>query len=371
MKKYINASVGGDAYPILIGCGVLEELSDYLSSSKCVAIVCDKYFELSLSSPIASTSILADYPVFYLDGGIDAKGLEAVQAIVDWLFSLSFPRDGLLVAIGGGVIGDLVGFVASTYMRGISLVHVPTTTTAMIDSSVGGKTGINYQNQVNLLGTYYNPVATFMELAFLTSLDERDYKAGLCEALKMAFTSDSRMVATLEVNSAHIMSRDLQSLAEVVYWSVSTKLRHVSEDLKEKSIRLLLNYGHTFGQSIESYYGLSHASLRHGEAVSLGMIVAASLSDQLRASKEAAGLSSPSLLELSKSILRRFGLPRTLRELGLDEYPAPSELVDGLVNDKKRVASGSRFILLNAIGDASVSTVSDRELLLKSFQAIA
>ena len=117
MKKYINASVSSDVYPILIGCGVLEELSDYLSSAQCVAIVCDKYFESSLSSPIASTSILTDYPVFYLDGGIDAKGVVAVQAIVDWMFSLSFPRDGLLVAIGGGVIGDLVGFVASTYMR--------------------------------------------------------------------------------------------------------------------------------------------------------------------------------------------------------------------------------------------------------------
>ena len=371
MKKYINAFVAGDSYPILIGCGVLEELGDYLASAQCVAIVCDKYFESSLSSPIASTSILANYPVFYLDGGIDAKGLVAVQAIVDWLFSLSFPRDGLLVAIGGGVIGDLVGFVASAYMRGVSLVHVPTTTTAMIDSSVGGKTGINYQNQVNLLGSYYNPVATFMELAFLTSLDERDYKAGLCEALKMALTSDSRMVASFEANSTSIMSRDLQDLAEVVYWSVSTKLRHVSEDLKEKSIRLLLNYGHTFGQSIESFYGLSHSSLRHGEAVSLGMVVAASLSDQLRTGKNPLRLSRSSLLQVTKSVLKSFALPRALCDLGLDQYPTPSELVEGLVNDKKRVASGSRFVVLNAVGDASVLTVADRQLLLNSFKAIA
>ena len=367
-KHYINAKVGGDSYPIVVGYGAVEELEGFLeSAAKPVALVVDSCFKDNQFSGSILQGILRAYPTTFVEGGIDSKGINSAMDIIDWLFSLKFPRDGIIVAIGGGVIGDLGAFVASVFMRGVSLVHVPTTTTSMIDSSIGGKTGINHQGQVNLVGTYYNPAATFMDLRFVETLERRDYAAGLCESLKMALTSDSQMSARLLDSADLILKREKSSVLEVVRWSVMTKLAHVAEDVREKSLRLLLNYGHTFGQSIESFYGLSHEALRHGEAVALGMVAAARLADLL-------DLKSPdgqkALEAYTISLLDAFGLPSSLHDLSVDGLPHLSTLLEGLVNDKKRISSGNRFVLLDRIGVARVRQIDDFDLIRSAYAAL-
>ena len=367
-KHYINARVGSDSYPIVVGCGAVEELEVFLEGAdKPVVLVVDKYFRDDQVSGSILESILGTYPATFLDGGIDSKGIDSAMHIIDWLFSMNFPRDGILVAIGGGVIGDLGAFVASVFMRGVSLVHVPTTTTSMIDSSIGGKTGVNHLGQVNLMGTYYNPVATFMDLGFIDTLEDRDYAAGLCESVKMALTSDARMSNRLLGLADSLLKREKSSVLEIVRWSVTTKLAHVAEDFREKSLRLLLNYGHTFGQSIESFYGLSHEALRHGEAVALGMVAAARLADLLASTPadDRRGLESFTI-----SLLDAFGLPSSLHHLSAGTLPGLSTLVEGLVHDKKRVSSGNRFVLLDRVGSARVQQIDDLMLLRAAYSAL-
>lgn len=367
-KHYINAKVGGDSYPIVVGYGAVEELGAFLeAAAKPVALVVDTCFKDNQAFGSILKDILRTYPSTFVEGGIDSKGINSAMEIIDWLFSMKFPRDGMLVSIGGGVIGDLGAFVASIFMRGISLVHVPTTTTSMIDSSIGGKTGVNHQGQVNLVGTYYNPVATFMDLQFVDTLEPRDYAAGLCESLKMALTSDLHMSDHLLRSAESILKRQKSSVLEVVRWSVMTKLAHVAEDVRERSLRLLLNYGHTFGQSIESFYGLSHEALRHGEAVALGMVAAARLADLLdpTSADEQKGLEAYTI-----SLLEAFDLPSSLHDLSVDSLPEISTLLDGLVNDKKRISSGNRFVLLDRIGAARVRQIEDTLLIQSAYSAL-
>ena len=367
-KHYIDARVGDDSYPIVVGYGAVEELEAFLEgAAKPVALVVDIYFEDDQVSGSVLRDILRTYPSAFVEGGIDSKGINSAMDIVDWLFRMKFPRDGIIVAIGGGVIGDLGAFVASIFMRGVSLVHVPTTTTSMIDSSIGGKTGVNHLGQVNLIGTYYNPIATFMDLRFVDTLDQRDYAAGLCESLKMALTSDAQMSDRLLSSADSILKRKKDYVLEVIRWSVATKLAHVVEDVREKSLRLLLNYGHTFGQSIESFYGLSHEALRHGEAVALGMVAAARLADllELKSANCQKGLEAYTI-----SLLDSFGLPSSLHDLSVDKLPEMSTLLEGLVNDKKRISSGNRFVLLDRVGSARVHQVDELVLIQSAYAAL-
>ena len=193
MKRVITARVGLDNFPIIIGQEIISDLEIFLNSYKkeSVFLICDNFFQESFSKlSLDLRSFLEKYNHLYMDGGIEKKDLDSYKNVIEILDKFSIPKDGIIIGIGGGVIGDLTAFVASTYKRGINLVHVPTTTTAMIDSCVGGKTGLNFLEQVNLLGTYYNPKAIFIDIQFLKTLKERDYYSGLCEAIKLALTSD-------------------------------------------------------------------------------------------------------------------------------------------------------------------------------------
>lgn len=176
MDLRVNARVGVKHYPVVIGSDNLKELERYLSgfSEKSIVIICDSYFNKPIGmSPILQ--ITSRYPTMYIDGGIESKEFNKFLKVIEWLVERKLTKDGVIIAIGGGVIGDLGAFVASTYLRGVKLVHVPTTTTAMIDSSIGGKTGINHLSQVNIIGSYYSPNANFMNISFLDTLSERDF----------------------------------------------------------------------------------------------------------------------------------------------------------------------------------------------------
>ena len=312
MTHSFTARIGGDSFPIIIGRGVFRELEAVLKTypDESIFIICDSYFNNCILNFREEVRIISKYKHFYLDGGIESKVLSNYQIILDLLIDNKIKKDGVIVAIGGGVIGDLSGFVASTYLRGIDLIQVPTTTTAMIDSAVGGKTGLNYLNQVNLIGTYFNPKAIFMDLEFLLTLNSRDFFSGICEAIKMAITSDNKMFNRLFELSSKIKNKDIKALEELIYWSVLTKLKHVGDDPKEKSTRLLLNYGHTFGQAIETFYGLYQDNIRHGEAIALGITVAAKLSLLLEKSSYTSKLWS-----LTNKILVEYDLPNRLTKL--------------------------------------------------------
>ncbi len=362
-----EAKVGFEKYPIFIGNNIFNELNAFINTydKKNILIISDSYIKHSNSEYIKDLSFIYDYYCLFIDGGIESKTLPNYEKIMKVIVEKNISRDGLIVAIGGGVIGDLSAFIASTYQRGIDLVHVPTTTTAMIDSSVGGKTGLNFLDQVNLLGSYYNPKAIFMDLNFLSTLSERDFFSGICESIKMAITSDKDMFNKFFSIYSLVNSRDKDTLEDIIYWSVLTKLKHVSADFKEKSKRLILNYGHTFGQSIETYYGLYQDKLKHGEAVALGITVAAKLSDLL-----INNLESKELLEKTNELLRIYNLPNNFKKINSSDIPNISELTKNIINDKKRISEGNRFILCEAIGKANIKIIKRDDLIENSFKCL-
>lgn len=367
MTHTFEASIGLDRFPIIIGKNIFRDLIAFLQtySKKNIFIICDNYFKKNKVFYSESLSFVSEYKHIFIDGGLESKTISSYESILKELVKNNIARDGVIVAIGGGVIGDLCAFAASTYQRGIDLVHIPTTTTAMIDSSVGGKTGLNYLEQVNLIGTYHNPKAIFMDPSLLLSLEDRDYYSGICEAIKMSITSDCEMFHKFLNLNKLLQERDLDTLEDIVYWSVLTKLKHVANDYKEKSIRLILNYGHTFGQAIESYYGLYQEKLKHGEAIALGISVAAKLSHILFKTDE-----TKNLLLKTNEIVNKFNLPDKLNKLNTEDIPEISFLINNLVNDKKRISKGNRFILCDSIGNAKIEFINDSEILVKAFEYI-
>lgn len=365
--RTLQAKVDNDKYPIFIGENIFRELNCLIETynRNDIFIICDSYFE-SLENFLSNElNFIYTYKHIFIDGGIESKTLKTYQIVLRSISQAKIARDGVIVSIGGGVVGDLSAFVASTYQRGIDLIHVPTTTTSMIDSSVGGKTGLNHLDQVNLIGTYFNPKAIFMDLRFLSTLSPRDYYAGLCEAIKMSITSDKEMFDRLSEIKNFVKNRDLKVLEEIIYWSVITKLKHVSGDFKEKSIRLILNYGHTFGQSIETYYGLYQDKLKHGEAVSLGIVVAAKLSLLLSNCTNA-----KNLLEKTNKILLDYELPSRFKDLRTNDIPEVASLFNNLSNDKKRISEGNRFIICKSIGIAYIENVKNKNVIIDAFKYI-
>ena len=367
MVHSFEAKVGIDKFPIIIGHGIFNELISFIKTynKENIFIVCDSYFKKSKGFHNQELSFLNDYNHVFINGGVESKTLPNFEKIIKILSQNNIARDGLLVSIGGGVIGDLCAFTASCYQRGIDFIHVPTTTTAMIDSSIGGKTGLNFLEQVNLIGSYYNPKAIFMDLRFLETLEKRDYYSGICEAIKMSITSDSNMFNRyLEINNL-VHRKDKTILEEIIYWSSITKLKHVTSDFKEKSTRLILNYGHTFGQAIETHYGLYQEKLKHGEAVALGITVAAKLSDLLFNTK-----SSNNIWEKTNEILLKYNLPNKFKKLGTKDIPETSQLIKNIINDKKRISNGNRYIICESIGKADIHLIKKDDFIIKAFNCL-
>lgn len=367
MAHTFEARIGLDRFPIIIGRGIFKEIISFINTyeKNNVFIIVDSFFKTSNNIYSEDLHFIKNYIHLYIDGGIESKNISSFQFIIKELVKNNIARDGLIVAIGGGVIGDLAAFVASTYQRGVDIIQVPTTTTSMIDSSLGGKTGINHLDQVNLIGSYYNPKGIFMDTRFLNSLNQRDFYSGVCEAIKMAITSDKNMFYRFNSIAKLTKSRNPEILEEIIYWSAITKLKHVASDLKEKSLRLILNYGHTFGQAIESFYGLYQDTLKHGEAVALGITVAANLSNRINNNPE-----SNELYLETKRLLFNYNLPTKFSNLKTEVVPEISKLIDNISNDKKRIYEGNRFIICKSIGKPFVKIINDKDLIFNSFKCL-
>ena len=235
MSHTFEVKVGLDKFPVVIGNGIFKQIKFFIDTydKKNIFIICDSFFKDSKNCSIKEISFVYEYNHLFVDGGIESKTLPNYQKILKVLTNNSIARDGLIVSIGGGVVGDLSAFIASTYQRGIDLVHVPTTTTAMIDSSIGGKTGLNLFDQVNLIGSYYNPKAIFMDLRFLLSLKERDFNSGICEALKMSITSDKEMFHRYFSIQRLVHLRDIDTLKDIVFGQFLLNLSMFQETLRK------------------------------------------------------------------------------------------------------------------------------------------
>ena len=275
--------------------------------------------------------------IYSLPAGEKSKSLKSFNLILENLASLKFDRTDCLIALGGGMVGDITGFVASSYLRGIDFIQIPTTLLSQVDSSVGGKTAINISQGKNLVGAFYNPKKVFISLSYLQTLSEKEYRSGLGEVVKYAFILNKRLHRILKSNSNLVLSRNLKVLEEVVYESIKTKSKIVTKDEKENGVRALLNFGHTFGHAIEAknnYKGVSH-----GEAVVLGMIIASEISylENYITKKE---------LEEIKNLITSLGLSGNYKKY---KY---ADLKPYLMNDKKVSKGKLNLILLNKIGSA-------------------
>lgn len=289
--------------------------------------------------------------IFEVPDGEAGKSPQVLQYLWDQLAKGGFTRSDLLVAIGGGTVTDLGGFAAATWLRGIDWVAIPTTLAGMVDASVGGKTGINSPYGKNLMGAFHSPISVIIDPSWLTTLTDRDFAAGLAEVVKCGFIDDPSILELLKDKSVSQVRTNSGLVTSLIERSIATKAKVVGADFKESSLREILNYGHTFGHAIER---VSDYSIRHGEAVSIGMIFVA----ELALSRE---LISSDVLALHRSILSALGLPTSLSHIsGGSNWEA---LLSAMALDKKARGASIRFVALTEIGQCTrIEDVTSDEL---------
>ncbi|HAD71625.1 MAG TPA: 3-dehydroquinate synthase [Gammaproteobacteria bacterium] len=339
----VNVNLGDQSYPILIGSNLLGDsslINPYLGKGKLVVVtnevVAPLYLEAvksMLGGRCAGEIILPD--------GEQHKNLEAISEIYDYLLRNKFDRHTTLLALGGGVIGDITGFAAATYQRGIGYIQIPTTLLAHVDSSVGGKTGVNHSLGKNMIGAFYQPRCVLADIRVLDSLPEREIKAGLAEVVKYGLIRNAKFFDWLAENSKPISGLDDAYLVRAIKTCCEMKAGIVAQDEKEIGIRALLNLGHTFGHAIETAAG--YGTWLHGETVAMGIVMAADLSRRL-------GWLDVSSAQRVRTVLEKnFGMPVVPpADISVDQY------LDLMSSDKKVEQGEIRFILLKDIGSAVV-----------------
>jgi 3-dehydroquinate synthase len=344
------------SYPIHIGSGILNQVS-LISSHlprKRVAIVSNTtvaplYMD-NLRSVLESQGV-ACVPVVLPDGE-KHKNWQTLNLIYDALLASRCERSTPIIALGGGVVGDLAGFAAATYLRGVPLIQAPTTLLAQVDSSVGGKTGINHPLGKNMIGAFYQPRAVMIDVDTLATLPERELRAGLAEVIKYGLIRDPDFFIWMEQNISGLLARDIPVMVEAIERSCRNKAQVVEADERESGLRALLNLGHTFGHAIENAMG--YGNWLHGEAVAAGTMMAAELSRLLNMITE-------SDVERIRALYVRTGLPVQAPDLGMEKYLRLMEL------DKKVEGGRMRFVLLKRIGEAAVHSDIPVEILAKIF----
>ena len=340
--KVIQIAHGGGECPVYIGQGLLATASIWSRHlSGRVLVVTDQTVAghyLARLKPVLQE--IRHRQRVILPEGEEHKSLVNWQRLIDELVALGAQRDATVVALGGGVIGDMAGFAAAAYMRGINVVQVPTTLLAQVDAAVGGKTGVNLAAGKNLVGAFHSPAAVIVDVDTLATLDERDYRAGLAEVVKYGAIRDAGFLSWLEQQANALSARLPDTLMEAVFRSVSNKAEVVMADEREAGERALLNFGHTFGHALETATG--YQRYRHGEAVAIGMCLAARLSELL-------GMAPAGTADRLIALLGRLGLPTAL------PGDVPSDRLLALMRlDKKNAADQIRLVLLEDIGRAAV-----------------
>jgi 3-dehydroquinate synthase len=347
----VTVPVPGRSYEVTIGSGVLadagRDVASVAGGSVAFVISDAGVAELWFGPLAASLQDAGLSPVLLtVADGEEAKSLDAYGALLRQLAGREAHRDDPILALGGGAVGDLAGFVASTYMRGVPFVQLPTTLTSQIDAAIGGKTAVNLPEGKNLVGTFAQPRAVLAEIDVLKTLDERAFRSGLAEMAKYALTLDTDLLASLEGNPGPVLARDPAVMEDVIARCVRAKARTVAADERDAGARLVLNYGHTLGHALERLDGFAGRS--HGEAIAVGMVFAARLATARGGGRDL--------------ILRTV---RLLSSLGLEttgELPPSDEILGALRMDKK-YRGGVRFVLLEDVGRPTiVDDVRDDEI---------
>lgn len=346
MSTSLAVDLAAHRYPIRIGRGLLDAATNWRSALRGghALIVSDSnvapLYARRLQEALARTAGEMQVTALTLPAGEAHKNLDAVATVLDALATLGATRDACVLALGGGVVGDIAGFAAACWMRGIDCVQIPTTLLAMVDSSVGGKTGVDHPAGKNLIGAFHQPRAVIADLDTLSTLPDRELRAGIAEVVKTACIGDAEFFAWLEAHADALMARDAAALEHAIATCCRFKASVVARDEREAGERALLNFGHTFGHALEVETG--YHTLLHGEAVAIGMLQAARLSAHLGMAGDADG-------ERLRVLLQHFGLP-------VD--PPPSVAADALLArmrlDKKNRAGVLRLILWRGIGRAEI-----------------
>jgi 3-dehydroquinate synthase len=337
----LSVALGSRSYPIYIGVDLLARADlyrPYLAGGS-VAIVTNQTVGSLYLSKVKEGLQGARITEVIVPDGEQAKGWQTLEVVFDTLLAARLGRDGLVVALGGGVVGDLAGFAAAVYQRGIDFIQVPTTLLAQVDSSVGGKTAINHARGKNMIGAFHQPLAVIADVATLDTLPERELRAGLAEVIKHGLALDETFTRWLEGNIEKLVARERAALTYAVRRSCELKSAIVAADERESGARALLNFGHTFGHAIES--GAGYGAWLHGEAIAAGMVMASELSQRI-------GNIQKSDVARVRDLLRRAGLPVAGPAL------SPERMLELMAVDKKAAKGRVRFIVLEAIGRAAL-----------------
>jgi 3-dehydroquinate synthase len=351
----IKVSLGERSYDIVIGTDLLAHTAQFIAErtkSKHAIVITDENVERlhgevvlnSLSSELARVDLVA------VPAGEKSKCADFVAALWEKMLELETDRKSIVIALGGGVVGDLAGFVAASFTRGLSFFQIPTTLLAQVDSSVGGKTGINLSGAKNMVGSFWQPSGVLADTSVLATQSERDYLSGLAEVVKYGVIMDAEFFELLEERTAELLSRNSKILETIVARSCALKAQVVKEDEREETgRRAILNYGHTFAHAIETVGG--YGELLHGEAVSIGMTYAARLSARL-------GRVDDQFVERQTRLLSALKLPVTLPKV----FDA-DELIAAMKHDKKVEHGKLRFVLPDKLGNVELIELADMNLV--------
>lgn len=340
----LNVSLGDRSYPIHVGAGILssrEHLLPYLAGRQ-VMIVTNEVIAPHYLAALKATLADADLDIreVVLPDGEATKTLASVERIWDALLAAGFNRRCTLIALGGGVIGDMTGYAAASYQRGVAFVQIPTTLLAQVDSSVGGKTGVNHPRGKNMIGAFWQPRAVIIDTDTLRTLPARELSAGLAEVIKYGLIWDSAFLEWLENNLPALRTLEVSAIRHAIRRSCEIKAEVVAEDETEQGVRALLNLGHTFGHAIEAHQG--YGNWLHGEAVGAGMLMAATLSQRL------GWLAAEDMVRV-ETLVAAAGLPVMVPAvMSADDFLAAMRL------DKKNIDGRLRLILLSRLGEACV-----------------
>lgn len=356
--EVVNLDLGADSYPIYIGSGLITDnaiLHPYIEgqqvcvvSNTTVGPIYGERLRQQLGGDLA-----VDY--FELPDGEQYKTLDSLNKIITHLLENRHERSTTLIALGGGVVGDITGFAAACYLRGVNFLQVPTTLLAQVDSSVGGKTGVNHPLGKNLIGAFKQPECVLIDIDTLSTLPDRELRAGMAEVIKHGAIRDIEFIRWLEENLDQIQSLEPVTMSYLVKRNCQIKAEVVSSDEKEKGVRAILNLGHTFGHAIESAMG--YGVWLHGEAVAAGSVMAADLSFRM-------GLLTAGECRRFKALIAAAGLP-----VCPPEGITPEQFVDLMKMDKKASAGEMRFVLLNGLGTATLVDRVDADLLQQTLSA--
>ncbi len=342
LPAHVNVELGQASYPIYIGQHLLSDAAQLWKRhivGQQVLIVSSSVIAAHYLSELEAS--LADYQIatFFLQEGEAYKTLTSFSQILDRLTQLKFNRQSTLLALGGGVIGDVTGFAASCYLRGVNFIQIPTSLLAQVDASVGGKTGVNHALGKNLIGTFHQPRCVVIDTHTLQTLPERELRAGLAEVVKHALIADAAYLDDIEQHHDLLLARDSSTLVRIIQRSCEIKAAIVGADEREVSgQRALLNFGHTFAHALETV--TEYQSLLHGEAVAIGMICALRLSQQL-------GYINAAAVERITQLLTKFDLP-----VRLPQDIVQAQLLELMQHDKKARDQGLQFVVLEQIGHA-------------------